>query len=254
MLSLGANVRVYLCAEAVDLRRSFDGLSVLAQEVLAQDPLSGHLFVFHNRRKDKLKVLYYDLGEAPRYVESTEASGPSSAFSLASNAVELHILRQAKPGRGGRKPNGSKATGNLLSRPAGCKSRTGKDWPSTGTECCVVRGRPRLRSVHRGPAGRAIEPRKAFLRSRRRYVGGRQQRTYRKGLIRTLRRGLRAGHVGKGRPGTWEGSFVPCRERGAGAAVKAVQVRRSGVRPAGANRTRDEVPPSEGNEARRDGG
>jgi transposase len=60
MLSLGANVRVYLCAEAVDLRRSFDGLSVLAQEVLAQDPLSGHLFVFHNRRKDKLKVLYYD--------------------------------------------------------------------------------------------------------------------------------------------------------------------------------------------------
>ena len=43
MLSLGANVRVYLCAEAVDLRRSFDGLSVLAQEVLAQDPLSGHL-------------------------------------------------------------------------------------------------------------------------------------------------------------------------------------------------------------------
>ncbi len=60
MLSLGANVRVYLCAEAVDLRRSFDGLSVLAQEVLAQDPLSGHLLVFHNRRKDKLKVLYYD--------------------------------------------------------------------------------------------------------------------------------------------------------------------------------------------------
>jgi transposase len=60
MLSLGANVRVYLCAEAVDMRRSFDGLSVLVMEILEQDPLSGHLFVFYNRRKDKLKVLYYD--------------------------------------------------------------------------------------------------------------------------------------------------------------------------------------------------
>jgi hypothetical protein len=49
-------------------------------------------------------------------------------------------LRQAKPGRGGRKQDGTLAIRNLLSRPAGCKSRTGKDWPSTGTECCVVRG------------------------------------------------------------------------------------------------------------------
>jgi hypothetical protein len=50
--------------------------------------------------------------------------------------VKLHILRQAKPGRGGRKQDGALAIRNLLSRPAGCKSRAGKDWPSTGTECC----------------------------------------------------------------------------------------------------------------------
>ena len=37
---------------------------------------------------------------------------------------------------------------------------TGQGWPPAGTECCVVRGRPRLRSVHREPVGRVIEPRK----------------------------------------------------------------------------------------------
>ena len=60
MLSLAANVRVYLCTEAVDMRKSFDGLSVLVMDVLEADPLSGALFAFCNRRGDKLKVLYYD--------------------------------------------------------------------------------------------------------------------------------------------------------------------------------------------------
>lgn len=60
MLSLAANVRVYLCTEPVDMRRSFDGLSVLVMDVLKENPLSGSLFAFYNRRGDKLKVLYYD--------------------------------------------------------------------------------------------------------------------------------------------------------------------------------------------------
>ena len=54
MLSLAGNLRVYLCAQPVDMRRSFDGLSVLAMDVLEQDPLSGSLFVFYNRLGDKL--------------------------------------------------------------------------------------------------------------------------------------------------------------------------------------------------------
>ncbi len=60
MLSLSPNTQIYLATEAVDMRRSFDGLSALVLDVLAQDPLSGHLFVFSNRRGDKIKLLYYD--------------------------------------------------------------------------------------------------------------------------------------------------------------------------------------------------
>lgn len=60
MLSLLPNTRVYLATEAVDMRRSFDGLSALVLDVLSEDPLSGHLFVFSNRVGDKIKVLYYD--------------------------------------------------------------------------------------------------------------------------------------------------------------------------------------------------
>lgn len=60
MLSLLPNTKVYLATEAVDMRRSFDGLSALVLDVLSEDPLSGHLFVFSNRVGDKIKVLYYD--------------------------------------------------------------------------------------------------------------------------------------------------------------------------------------------------
>jgi transposase len=42
------------------MRRSFDGLAAMARDVLVQDPLSGHLFVFASRRGDRIKVLYWD--------------------------------------------------------------------------------------------------------------------------------------------------------------------------------------------------
>jgi transposase len=57
---LPAELRIFVCTEAVDLRRSFDGLALLARQVLAQDPMSGALFVFVNKRKDRLKALWWD--------------------------------------------------------------------------------------------------------------------------------------------------------------------------------------------------
>ena len=60
MLNLGSHLRVYVCAKPTDMRCSFEGLSYRVREVVKEDPLSGHLFVFFNRSRDKLKILYFD--------------------------------------------------------------------------------------------------------------------------------------------------------------------------------------------------
>ena len=51
---------VYLCTEPVDFRKQINGLAALVQEVLALDPFSEHLFVFTNRRRDRVKCLYWE--------------------------------------------------------------------------------------------------------------------------------------------------------------------------------------------------
>lgn len=60
MIGLTHGVKIYLCTTPADMRRGFDGLSGMAQTLMQQDPLSGHLFVFRNRNRDKLKILYWD--------------------------------------------------------------------------------------------------------------------------------------------------------------------------------------------------
>lgn len=55
-----AGVRVYVCTEAIDMRRSFDGLALAAREQLGHDPQQGGIFVFANRRRNRLKLLWFD--------------------------------------------------------------------------------------------------------------------------------------------------------------------------------------------------
>jgi transposase len=59
MLSLPLPVRVYLCLEPTDMRRSFDGLCRMVREHVGADPLSGDLFVFRSKRGDRVKLLYW---------------------------------------------------------------------------------------------------------------------------------------------------------------------------------------------------
>lgn len=60
MIALPPSVRIFLCADPVDFRRGFDGLSAIVRDVFGDDPFSGHLFVFQNRRADRIKILYWD--------------------------------------------------------------------------------------------------------------------------------------------------------------------------------------------------
>lgn len=60
MLSILGTTRVYVCQTPTDMRCSFEGLSYRAREVVKEDPQSGHLFVFFNRPRDKMKILYFD--------------------------------------------------------------------------------------------------------------------------------------------------------------------------------------------------
>ena len=55
-----SRIRIFLCIKPVDMRRSFDGLSALVKNHLGEDPLSVHLFVFINRRRTYLKILFFD--------------------------------------------------------------------------------------------------------------------------------------------------------------------------------------------------
>jgi len=60
MLSIGGGAKIFLVAGVTDMRKSFDTLAAVVRSVIHSDPLSGHLFVFCNRRRDRLKVLVWE--------------------------------------------------------------------------------------------------------------------------------------------------------------------------------------------------
>lgn len=60
MISLASGTKVYLACRPVSMRYGFDGLAALVKQVLDVDPFSGHVFIFHSKRADYLKILHYD--------------------------------------------------------------------------------------------------------------------------------------------------------------------------------------------------
>src|SRR6266702_8107 len=60
MFGLGSATKIYLATETIDMRKGFDGLFGLLRDHLGQDALSGHLFLFSNRTRTRIKALVWD--------------------------------------------------------------------------------------------------------------------------------------------------------------------------------------------------
>ena len=89
-------LRVWLCTEPTYMRKSFDGLSGLVKHKLEQDPLSGQLFVFVNRRKTQMKILYFDRSGyciwGKRLVQGQFNYRESATGKRALDALQLKLL------------------------------------------------------------------------------------------------------------------------------------------------------------------
>ena len=100
MLSLSPATRVFVAVEPVDMRKSFNGLHAAVETVLAQDILSGHLFLFTNRRKTRVKAIYWDGSGLVVYAKRLEhgrfgwpvGPGPSRSLRPEELTVLLHGL------------------------------------------------------------------------------------------------------------------------------------------------------------------
>ena len=108
IFNLPPSVQLSVCTEPTDMRKSFDGLAALVEHGLEQDPLSGHLFCFFNRRGDRCKILWYDHGgyalfckrlERGRFRVPTARPGDRRA---AMRAVELALILEGIDLRGAK--------------------------------------------------------------------------------------------------------------------------------------------------------
>ena len=80
MLTLAPTSQIFLVAGITDMRKSFNGLTAIVRNDLRSDPLSGGLFVFSNRRRDRLKVLFWD--RSGLWVCANQLSSHCASFDL----------------------------------------------------------------------------------------------------------------------------------------------------------------------------
>jgi hypothetical protein len=91
-----AAVRVFLCTRPTDMRKSFDALSGLIEECFGQDLLAGHLFLFLNRRRDRIKILAWEEGGIVIWYKRLEVGtfqqlDPQAHASRASGAAGIEL-------------------------------------------------------------------------------------------------------------------------------------------------------------------
>ena len=110
MFGLSVATEIYVGVEAVDMRKGFDGLFGLVRDHLRQDPLSGHLFLFTNRERTRLKALVWDgsglwvcakrLERGRFHWPEAAAAGPSSSVTMRPEELAMLLngldLRQSK--------------------------------------------------------------------------------------------------------------------------------------------------------------
>jgi transposase len=110
VLSLPPSVRLFVARGVTDMRKSFDTLAALVIDVIEQDPQSGHLFLFVNRRRDRLKVLWWDRSgycllakrlEHGQFRVFDRAEGTGGAFEL--SASELALILEGIDLRGSKR-------------------------------------------------------------------------------------------------------------------------------------------------------
>ncbi|MEC5218784.1 transposase [Actimicrobium sp. GrIS 1.19] len=89
---IGGHCRAYVCRDPVDMRNGIDGLSYLVEPVLAQHPMSGHLFVFVARDRHKVKILYWDRTGFALWYKRLERGRFPSPGALAQRGLTLAEL------------------------------------------------------------------------------------------------------------------------------------------------------------------
>lgn len=98
MLSLSPAIQVFMAVEPVDLRKGFDGLSAAVQTVFDRSVLDGHLFLFLNRRRDRIKILWWDRDGLAVFYKRLERGSyevprhESGAKQLRLDATQLALL------------------------------------------------------------------------------------------------------------------------------------------------------------------
>jgi transposase len=74
MLGLSANLRYFLCSSTIDMRNGFDGLAGIVRNHLKKDPISGDVFVFLNKTRTHIKLLYWDVSVRPTHINLLKQS------------------------------------------------------------------------------------------------------------------------------------------------------------------------------------